>query len=479
MNRRTVALCSLLVMLASWLGAGSELRVPEEYPTIQLAVNAARSDDIILIAPGIYFETIWIEERRGLTLRGESASAVDPEQGCLISVMEAPPASILSGSIRIRSSERILIESLTITGPGPGIHIEGVPRYPALDVSVRHANLVNNEGSALELTGAYFRVSVACSRIASVYGAGATGIESLRTRDIHLTCTLQGLGGGGGMASPSLEPVVVAVIDSGIDRSIEALRCYLWHNPGEIGGNGLDDDGNGYVDDIYGWDFCDEDADVLVGSPIHWHGTFVAGVLVDSFEGLAWPVDAQPPLRIMDLRFLDSQGQFYPSDWENLARAIEYAVNHGARVINLSLYATRSPPPRVREAVLHAVAEGVLVVGIAGNGSSVLGPIANWEEVLTVAAVDVEGEHAAFSDIGPEVDLSALGVDVVSFLLGGGLGARSGTSFAAPHVAGTAAFHVLRTPTLSLAELELLLRLQALEADAPGHDPKTGWGVIQ
>ena len=75
------------------------------------------------------------------------------------------------------------------------------------------------------------------------------------------------------------EEIVVAVIDSGIDTSVPQLAGKLWTNPGEIAGNGIDDDKNGYVDDIHGWDFRDDDNGSLSGSKIHWHGTFVSGII--------------------------------------------------------------------------------------------------------------------------------------------------------------------------------------------------------
>ncbi len=275
------------------------------------------------------------------------------------------------------------------------------------------------------------------------------------------------------------EDIVVAVIDSGIDRTIPALADRMWHNPGEIPGNGRDDDGNGYVDDVYGWDFRDGDPDSLSGTPIHSHGTFVAGLIAAAFDAATGVGGVAPRVRLMDLRFLDSRALFYSSDWRKLAAAIDYAVDNGARVINLSIYARLTPPEYVHAAIRRAVAHGVLVVGIAGNeGKDEIGYFGKWPEVLTVAAVDRYGRVARFSNRGPEVDLAGPGVQVVSFAPGGERTSGSGTSFAAPHVAGTAALLLSLHPDLSLDELVELLTDTAADLYSPGRDPATGAGLV-
>ncbi len=275
------------------------------------------------------------------------------------------------------------------------------------------------------------------------------------------------------------EDIVVAVIDSGIDRSVPALADRMWKNPGEIPGNGRDDDGNGYPDDVWGWDFRDDDPDSLSGSPLHPHGTFVAGLIAAAFDSATGAGGVAPRVRLMDLRFLDSRGLFYSSDWRRLAAAIEYAVENGARVINLSLYARLEPPEYVRAALSRAVAQGVLVVGIAGNdGRDEVGYFGCWPEVLAVGAVDREGRPAWFSNRGSEVELAGPGVEVVSFAPGGELVTGSGTSFAAPHVAGTAALLLSLHPELSQRELVELLTGTAEDLGLPGLDPATGHGLV-
>ncbi|NOX44584.1 MAG: S8 family serine peptidase, partial [Caldiserica bacterium] len=171
------------------------------------------------------------------------------------------------------------------------------------------------------------------------------------------------------------DEIVIAVIDAGIDRSLPYLADRMWRNPGEIPGNGIDDDGNGYVDDVYGWDFRDGDPDSLTGTPLNWHGTFVAGLIAAAVDAATGIGGVAPRVKLMDLRFLDSRGLFYRGDWRKFAEAIEYAVANGARVINISIYSRVTPPSYVRRAIQRAVHSGVVVVTIAGNTGSEVGPL--------------------------------------------------------------------------------------------------------
>lgn len=250
--------------------------------------------------------------------------------------------------------------------------------------------------------------------------------------------------------------IVVAVIDSGIDFSVPELAEVRWTNPKETS-DARDNDGNGYVDDIYGWDFRDNVPNHLRRTPIHYHGTAVAAVIA------AWAgkvVGVAPRVRLMDVRFLDSRGLFYERDWPALARAIDYAVQNGARIINLSLYAKVPPPPVVEDALRRAWEKGVVVVTIPGNeGRPSVSPLGRFSYVLTVSATDPSDRPASFANFGPEVDLSAPGVDIPTILPQGRVGTLSGTSFAAPHVSGALALMLSANPRLSGPQaVELLLR---------------------
>ncbi len=250
--------------------------------------------------------------------------------------------------------------------------------------------------------------------------------------------------------------IVVAVIDSGIDFSLPELAEVRWVNPRESL-NGRDDDGNGYVDDLYGWDFRDNVPVHLRRTALHPHGTAVASVIAARAKEV---VGVAPKVRIMDVRFLDSRGLFYERDWNNLARAIDYAVENGARIINLSLYAKNRPPKAVEDALRRAWEKGVIVVTIAGNeGQDRVNPLGAYDFVLTVSAVDKADRRASFSNFGPEVDVAAPGAEIPVLLPNGAVGSLSGTSFAAPHVSGTLALVLSANPRLSAKEaVDILLR---------------------
>lgn len=259
----------------------------------------------------------------------------------------------------------------------------------------------------------------------------------------------------------------MAVIDSGIDFSLPELAEVRWVNPKEAV-NGRDDDGNGYVDDIHGWDFRDNVPAHRRCTPIHYHGTAVASVVAAQAGRV---VGVAPRIRLMDVRFLDSRGLFYEKDWKNLARAIDYAVQNGARIINLSLFAKVPPPKEVEEALYRAWERGVIVVTIAGNeGREGVNWLARHPFVLVVAATDKADRPAAFSNFGPEVDLSAPGAEIPALLPQGAVGTLSGTSFAAPHVSGVLALILSANPSLSGREaVEILLRTcQPLPVDKLG-----------
>jgi len=272
--------------------------------------------------------------------------------------------------------------------------------------------------------------------------------------------------------------VVVAVIDSGIDTSIPQLQESLWVNEDEIPGNGVDDDRNGYVDDLHGWDFRDGDSSSLVGTSIHWHGTFSAGIIA-ARPGELPIVGVAPGVRIMDVRFLNSSNQFLSSEWRTFAEAVDYAVANGAQIINLSVFANGRPPGYFEEAVQRAARRGVLVVGISGNtgGAGVLYP-AKYDTVYAISATTRDDLAAGFSSHGPEVFACAPGERIVSFIPGGGTSTRSGTSFAAPHVSGTLALILSAHPGIAPADAIAILRRTAADLGARGFDEWFGYGLV-
>lgn len=274
------------------------------------------------------------------------------------------------------------------------------------------------------------------------------------------------------------QSVIVAVIDSGIDTTVEQLAGRFWINPGEIAGNGIDDDRNGFIDDIHGWDFRDNDPSSITGSNIHWHGTFVAGIIA-ARSGEGKVAGVAPGIRIMDLRFLNANNLFYRSDWGRFAEAIDYAVDNGADIINLSIYANGRPPRIIEHALDRAAQHGVIIVGIAGNdGRSRVSYPGRYASVLAVSATDRHDRLAPFSNYGPEVAVTAPGKRVTSLFPGGGVGASSGTSFAAPHVSGTLALILSSHPGITPDRAIALLKGTSVDLGDRGRDDRFGAGLI-
>ncbi len=274
------------------------------------------------------------------------------------------------------------------------------------------------------------------------------------------------------------EDVIVAVIDSGIDWGVPQLANSLWVNEAEVAGNGIDDDRNGYVDDVHGWDFRDGDNGPLSGTALHHHGTIVASIIAAQPGDLPI-VGIAPGVRIMDVRFLDSSNSFRASDWETFVEAIEYAVDNGADIINLSIYANGRPPRSFEEALRTATTRGVIIVGITGNlGESEVMYPGKYDSVLAVSATSSTDLLASFSNRGSEVALCAPGEAITALTKGGRAATQSGTSFAAPHVSGILALVLSVAPHLSPSEAVRILEATAVDLGPRGDDDMYGSGLV-
>ena len=262
--------------------------------------------------------------------------------------------------------------------------------------------------------------------------------------------------------------VTVAVVDGGVDMQHPEFRSQLWRNVGEIPGNGVDDDRNGYVDDLNGWDFSDAptlpsngDSRVRDNEPEDeiGHGTQVSGIIGAAanngigIAGIAWRC------RLMPLRasFKYGGGGYLQND--DVAAAIVYAADNGAQVINMSWGDTVNAFI-VEDAVAYAYARGCVMVAAAGND----GTVGSWypaglKTVISVAWLTKERQLNSDSNFGATIDIAAPGDEILSTDLNGGYQNSSGTSIAAAHVSGVAALVTAANPDYTnVAVRETLVR---------------------
>lgn len=274
--------------------------------------------------------------------------------------------------------------------------------------------------------------------------------------------------------------IIVAVTDSGVDYNHEDLLNNMWRNSGEIPDNGIDDDKNGYVDDIVGWDFAMKDNkpydmtvdlfSLLFGGGNPGHGTHVSGVIAASLDNGLGVAGVAPKAQIMALRFITEKGQ---GSTDAAIQAIDYAVKNGAKIINASWGGEKGDEDdkALVEAIERAEKAGVIFCAAAGNGRAdmakgtsagfdndsdakpMIPSTLNIENIVSVAAIDVKEQMGSFSNWGVRsVKLGAPGVQVMSTVPGDryqdtvidipflGMTAHwDGTSMATPHVAGAMA----------------------------------------
>lgn len=266
--------------------------------------------------------------------------------------------------------------------------------------------------------------------------------------------------------------IIIAVIDTGIDFNHTALINAAWVNPNETI-NGVDDDGNGYIDDIHGWDFRDNDS---YPEADYWQGTFVAGLIAgdsNDFSGVA------PGVKIMSLRFLDENSRFYDSDWPKLIAAIEYAVKSGASVINLSFKAYGSPPSSVHTAIIEAYSAGVNLVSITGgDGGEYVTYPGNYSEVIAVSAIDENLDRYHDSNFGEVNEICAPGVNIYSIEPSEGRRYASGTYYAAPLVSGTIGLMLSANRSLLPQDIREILRDSSYDIGVRGKDIFFGNGLL-
>jgi len=259
------------------------------------------------------------------------------------------------------------------------------------------------------------------------------------------------------------EGVVVAVLDTGVDYNHDDLKNNIWTNSGEIADNGIDDDGNGYIDDFYGWNF---DGNNNTTMDVDGHGTHVSGTIAGTNNGFGVTGIAYDS-QIMPVKVLDDTGSGTNT---SVADGIYYAVDNGADVINLSLGGSL-PSSEVSAAVEYASNQGVTVVMAAGNsgGQMPLYPARYADQYgIAVGAIDENENMASFSNRAGSEELTyvtAPGVDIYSTLPDNRYDSYSGTSMATPHIAGVVALMLSANPGLDNNEIR-----ETLEETSGGGD---------
>lgn len=241
-------------------------------------------------------------------------------------------------------------------------------------------------------------------------------------------------------------PIIVAVIDTGVEIEHPELQQNIWSNQAEaLGIEGVDDDGNGYIDDLHGYNFIDETGKITDLGP---HGTHVAGIIAAKKFGV------NPNAQIMPLAFMNTKG----GTPHHAARAIRYAVDHGARIINCS-WGEETKSQELEEAIAYALFREVVIVASAGNlginNDFYFHYPSHHAGVITVANLDGNDHLDYFSNYGARtVDIGAPGVDILSTWVNGSYELKSGTSMAAPYVSGALSLLLGQEPWLTVSEVK-------------------------
>jgi thermitase len=286
------------------------------------------------------------------------------------------------------------------------------------------------------------------------------------------------------------DEVVIAVVDSGVDLEHPELQDKIWANPGEIPDNGIDDDGNGYVDDVHGWDFVNKN-----GYPEDdfWFGTYLSSIAAAEtnngilIAGVSWGAEIMP-VKVCKVVYEDGAKKCYSFDWA-IADGIIYAADNGAKIINLGGQLIPGIDPQMlRDAINYAHnQQGALIA--AGSGDlKPNDPIPPDEyrypgaldNVVSVAAIDYDDECSDSSVYNDKVDVAAPGVSVrgVCSPWGVPVCTTKSTYAAAAHVSGLAALIWSVNPHLTNVQVTGIITSTAVDLGEPGWDEYFGYGRI-
>lgn len=273
------------------------------------------------------------------------------------------------------------------------------------------------------------------------------------------------------------DQVIYGVVDTGVDYTHPDLLQAMWMNPGENPVDGVDNDGNGYVDDIFGWDCAAGDNDPQ--NTNNGHGSHVAGIAAARTNNV-WGIAGIAQVKVMALKIFEG-GSFNSA----AAECIRYAADNGARVAGMSWYT--SPSTAINDAIAYAWGKNVVLVKSAGNqnGGQVTYP-GTLPEVIAVSALSNPTTLASYSSVGAKVELAAPGSSILApYPMQGNLNPTnmgnailSGTSMAQPHAAGVACLILSKNPALTNQQVRDILAQSADDLGAPGRDPQFGHGRI-
>lgn len=279
--------------------------------------------------------------------------------------------------------------------------------------------------------------------------------------------------------------IVVAVLDSGLDLNHPDAPQYIWENPLEVAGNGIDDDGNGLIDDFHGWNFLDENHDF---TDVRGHGTFVAGIIAAKTNNGIGIAGINPGAVIMPIKVADAEGV---TDNFAIYRGINYAVEHGARVINVSL-GGRTVSKLEQAAIERAHRSGALVVIAAGNSNDnmmMFGPSSS-KHALSVAEINFDDTRSTASNWGANLGLTAPGEAIYSLcskdnkhvlpsIRETGYYTQNGTSFSTPMVAATASLIWAKNPEWTNQQVADVILATATDMGDAGWDAMYGAGLLK
>jgi hypothetical protein len=278
------------------------------------------------------------------------------------------------------------------------------------------------------------------------------------------------------------EKIVIAIVDDGIRITHRDLQKFIWKNTKEIADNKIDDDGNGYVDDVYGWDVADKNNTVM--PPQHrlnsfYHGTHLSGIVAKIAQSSYGDI-ASDSIQIMPVKSLaDSATKTYLKDGY---KGIQYAIKAGANII-ICAWGMGHISPDESKILQEANEKGILIVASAGNFSEEMEQYpAAHESVLAVAALNQEHKKIENSNYGSFVDLSAPGIDILSTSVQSDMDyeTREGTSPAAAMVAAAAALVKLQHPNYSVEKVKACLKTSsdAIDQLNQQYSAKLGAGKL-